>query len=76
MSEADEASKLNAAMSEDEIMEYLEVLDRTAEANEVLIMALENPEYKALLTRDNEVLRDIRARIWKQFTPILVDVLN
>lgn len=64
------------AMSEDQIMEYLEVLDRTAEANEILIGFLEDPEHKQLLVRDNEVLRDIRSRIWKQFTEILVDVLN
>jgi len=63
-------------MTESEIMEYLDVLDRTAEANECLIEALDNPEHKELLERDNEVLRDIRSRIWKQFTPILVDVLN
>jgi len=63
-------------MSEDEIMEYLDVLDRTADANDVLIAAIENPDHQQILKRDNEVLRDIRSRIWKQFTPVLVDVLN
>lgn len=63
-------------MSEEQIIEYLEVLMRTAEANKVLIRFLDDPEQQQILIRDNEVLLDIRARIWRQFTGILVDVLN
>lgn len=66
----------NPVMTEEEIMEYLDVLTRTAEANEILIRHLDDPEHKELLARDNVVLNDIRARIWRQFVPVFVDVLN
>jgi hypothetical protein len=57
------------------VMRYIEVLDRTCEMN-VGVMPLVDASIQATLKKDNEVLLDIRNRIWKQFAPVLIDDIH
>lgn len=58
------------------IYDFLDVLARTRETNILAMTMIEHPDTKALLERDNELLTELRARIWKQFAPVVVDVVN
>lgn len=63
-------------LNENDVLEFIDVLTRTTEINKRMIDELADNPNVGIIKRDNEVLLDIRNRIWKQFTPILVDVLN
>ena len=63
-------------VNEDQILEYIDVLERTASTSLAMIKHIEDKESQQMLARDVEVLMDLRVRIWKQFTPVLVDVVN
>lgn len=58
------------------IMEYIEVLERVVATHELMMPFLKDEEHVEILKNDNRVLTDIRDRIWKQFTPHLVDTIN
>ena len=62
--------------SYDAVYEYLDVLERTSRSLESMVPYIEEQSNRDMLTRDAEVLLDLRARVWKQFTPVLVDVVN
>jgi hypothetical protein len=63
-------------LNEDKILEYLEVLERTASTNLEMLKHIEGTENQDMMIRDIEVLMELRVRIWKQFTPVLVDIVN
>ena len=63
-------------VNEDQILEYIDVLERTASTALAMVKHIEDKENQQMLARDAEVLMDLRVRIWRQFTPILVDVVN
>ena len=64
------------SVNEDQILEYIDVLERTASTSMAMLKHIDDKESQQLLARDVEVLMDLRVRIWKQFTPVLVDVVN
>lgn len=57
------------------VLGFIDVLDRTRESN-TDVMRLVSEDIQAVLARDNEVLLDLRNRIWRQFAPVLVDTVN
>lgn len=63
-------------LHEQQIMEYLEVLERTSFSLTSMIPAIEGEANREMLARDVEVLLELRERVWRQFTPVFVDVLN
>ena len=63
-------------VNEDQILEYIDVLERTASTTVAMIRHIDDKESQQMLARDAEVLMDLRARVWKQFTPVLVNVVN
>lgn len=63
-------------VSVDFIFTYLDVLDRQAEANEIAVLYLTDEEQIKMMTEDAKVLRDLRYRVWRQFSRHLVDSLN
>jgi guanylate kinase len=64
------------SVNEDQILEYIDVLERTASTSMAMLKHIDDKESQQMLARDVEVLMDLRVRIWKQFTPVLVDVVN
>ena len=64
------------SVNEDQILEYIDVLERTASTSMAMLKHIDDKESQLLLARDVEVLMELRIRIWKQFTPVLVDVVN
>ena len=69
-------SDVPAALGEDQILEYLDVLERTASTATAMIKHIDDKESQQMLAHDVEVLMELRVRIWRQFTPVLVDVVN
>jgi hypothetical protein len=57
------------------VMDYIDVIDRTRKCN-TDVLPLVDASVQAVLLKDNEVLLDMRNRIWKQFAPVLVDTVN
>ena len=66
----------SSGLDEDQILEYIDVLERTASTSLAMIRHIDDKKSQQMLARDVEVLMDLRVRIWKQFTPVLVDVVN
>jgi regulator of replication initiation timing len=51
------------------VMNFIDVLDRTRAVNtHAMNMVEENARYS--LEKDNEVLLDLRNRLWRQFQPL------
>lgn len=69
-------AETTSQVDEDQIMEYLDVLERTASTSMEMLKHIEGADCQEMLARDIEVLMEIRVKIWKQFTPVLVDVVN
>jgi hypothetical protein len=65
-----------SVLNEDQILEYLEVLERTASTQTAMLKHIDGKENQDMLIRDIEVLMELRVRIWRQFTPVLVDIVN
>jgi hypothetical protein len=61
---------------ETKVMEYVSVLERTCETNELMIPFIIDAEHVANIKHDTAILKDIRNRIWKQFSSCIVDTLN
>ena len=66
----------SSGLDENQILEYIDVLERTASTSMAMLRHIEDKESQLLLARDVEVLLELRIRIWKQFTPVLVGVVN
>ena len=66
----------SSGLDENQILEYIDVLERTASTSMAMLKHIDDKESQQMLARDVEVLMDLRVRIWKQFTPVLVDVVN
>jgi hypothetical protein len=69
-------NQIQSLLNEDQILEYLEVLERTASTQTAMLKHIDDKENQDMLIRDIEVLMELRVRIWRQFTPVLVDIVN
>lgn len=69
-------NQIQSLLNEDQILEYLEVLERTASTQTAMLKHIDDKENQDMLIRDIEVLMELRVRIWRQFTPVLVGVVN
>lgn len=63
-------------MTEDQVLEYLDVLERTVETTNRMLPHIEGDDNRQMLIRDAEVLSEIRVKIWRQFQGAFVDVIN
>jgi hypothetical protein len=66
----------SSGLDENQILEYIDVLERTASTSMAMLRHIDDKESQQMLARDVEVLMELRIRIWKQFTPVLVDIVN
>jgi hypothetical protein len=54
------------------IMEFIDVLDRTRSINAHALTLVGDTPARAKIEKDNEVLLDLRNRLWRQFQPLFV----
>lgn len=63
-------------MTEEQVLEYLDVLERTVETTNRMLPHIKGDNDRQMLVRDAEVLSEIRVKIWRQFQGAFVDVVN